>query len=198
MIAGLLLAGGRSSRFGSEKAVFALNGGLMMDAPLSALTEVCVSTAVSARPGSAASAEASRRGLTCLHDSAGTPEGPLAGVHAGLEWAIEHRADWLVTAPCDAPSVSVEILRALIKAGAGTTAAVARSPRGIEPLLALWPTKPSLSLITAVLEKGEHPPVRHLLDVLKAVETTGYDGLNVNTLAEIPAWAPKMRADRNK
>ena len=57
MIVGLLMAGGRSSRFGAEKAVFDLGAGLMMDGPLSALGAVCAATDAATRPGRQAAAK---------------------------------------------------------------------------------------------------------------------------------------------
>ncbi len=187
MIVGLLLAGGRSSRFGSEKAVFDLGSGLMMDGPLSALGSVCAATAVSARPGSCAQAQAERRGLPCLHDRPGDPVGPLAGLRVGLDWALAQGATWLMTAPCDSPRITPDDTRALASAVlGGAPAAIALSSRGPEPLLAIWPVSQGLRLVTAELDAGRHPPVRALLETLGAVAVAGYDGLNVNTPDDLP------------
>ncbi|QYF87379.1 molybdenum cofactor guanylyltransferase [Brevundimonas sp. PAMC22021] len=188
MIVGLLLAGGRSSRFGSEKAVFDLGSGLMMDGPLSALGSVCAATAVSARPGSGAQAQADMRGLPCLHDRPDDPEGPLAGFRVGLEWASAQGAAWLMTAPCDSPRISARDTHALLEAvRSGAGAAVALSPRGLEPLLAIWPASRSLDIVAAVLDAGRHPPVRTMLEMLDAVPVTGHDGLNVNRREDLHA-----------
>ncbi len=186
MIVGLLLAGGRSSRFGSEKAVFDLGAGLMMDGPLSALGAVCAATAVSARPGSGAETQARMRGLPCLHDRPGDPEGPLAGLRVGLEWAAARSAAWLLTAPCDSPRITTAYARDLAGSTSSTgLAAVALSPRGLEPLLAAWPVSQGLERIATELDAGRHPPVRVMLEALNAVTVPGYDGLNVNTPADL-------------
>jgi molybdopterin-guanine dinucleotide biosynthesis protein A len=187
VIVGLLLAGGRSSRFGPEKAVFELGSGLMMDGPLTALAAVCASTAVSARPGSGAAAQADMRGLPCLHDQPDDPEGPLAGLRVGLEWATAQGATWLMTAPCDSPRITPEDTRALEAAVRDRApAAVAVSPRGLEPLLAIWPVSQGLRLVAAELDGGQHPPVRALLETLGAAPVAGYDGLNVNSRDDLP------------
>ena len=186
MIVGLLLAGGRSSRFGSEKAVFDLGAGLMMDGPLSALGAVCAATAVSARPGSGAETQARMRGLPCLHDRPGDPEGPLAGLRVGLDWAAAQGAAWLMTAPCDSPGITTAYARDLAGSASSTgLAAIALSPRGPEPLLAVWPVSLSQERISVELDAGQHPPVRAILEALGARPFAGYDGLNVNTPADL-------------
>lgn len=186
MIVGLLLAGGRSSRFGSEKAVFEFGAGLMMDGPLSALDAVCAAIAVSARPGSGAETQARMRGLPCLHDRPGDPEWPLAGLRVGLDWAAAQGAAWLMTAPCDSPGITTAYARDLAGSASSTgLAAIALSPRGPEPLLAVWPVSLSQERISVELDAGQHPPVRAILEALGARPFAGYDGLNVNTPADL-------------
>lgn len=187
-IVGLLLAGGRSRRFGSEKAVFQWVGGLrLMDAPLAALDAVCDGVAVSAREGSAAAAHARALGLPVLTDPPDHAEGPLSGVLAGLSWAKRMGADWLVTAPCDAATLKTDTVRNLASAiRTGAPAAIASSPRGLEPLLAAWPVSEGLEKLGRLLDGGHHPAVRDVLADLAAVPVDGHDGINVNRLSDLP------------
>lgn len=104
-VAGLLLAGGRSRRFGSEKSVAPFGAGLLMDRPLAALNAVCGRVAVSVRRGSGADAHAAVLELPRLIDASDDPEGPLAGIRRGIDWAEEAGFDWLAVAPCDAPTL---------------------------------------------------------------------------------------------
>ncbi|HWA62876.1 MAG TPA: NTP transferase domain-containing protein, partial [Caulobacteraceae bacterium] len=53
-LAGLVIAGGRSNRFGAEKAVQLLKGRSLLEWAASALAEVCADVAVSARADSGA------------------------------------------------------------------------------------------------------------------------------------------------
>ena len=187
IVVGLLLAGGRSSRFGSEKAVFELQSGLaMMDAPLSALRSACVRVAVSARVGGGAEARARRLDLPILVDDPAHPEGPLAGVVAGLEWATGLGADWLVTAPCDAPTLTDRLVKELIaEVINGASAAVAVSDSSWEPLLAAWPVRRARLHLTTLLQQDRHPSVKSVLAELGALPVAGHDGVNVNRPSDL-------------
>lgn len=161
-LAGLVLAGGRSRRFGSEKAVALFRGRPMMDWPLAALAAVCEAVAVSARGESGAAAVARERGLAVLADGPAVPEGPLAGITAGVAWAREGGFSHLATLPCDTPGIGETVLRRLI-AEAGRGGAFAVTPGGAEPLVAVWP------VIRFPRPDGAHPPIQSLLHDLGAL-----------------------------
>ena len=74
MIAGLILAGGRSSRFGQEKALAELGGEPLIARVEKVLARGASPLAVSARTGSAAAAYAAQRRLACLPDAPGDVE----------------------------------------------------------------------------------------------------------------------------
>lgn len=186
--AGLLLAGGASSRFGAEKAVAPFGPGLVMDAPLQALAAICDLVAVSARPESGAAAIAQTCGYPVLHDAPGAPAGPLAGILEGLQWASGEGADVLLTAPCDAATLAAAPLSHLLaRARAADGAVAAVSERGLEPLIAAWPVVRGLKAVLAATTDGAHPAVRTVLDSLGLVTVGGFDGANANTRAELMA-----------
>ena len=192
---GLLLAGGRSRRFGSEKAVAPVGEGLMMDIPLTALRETCLAVAVSARAGSGAEARARELILACLLDDPDDAEGPLAGIRRGLDWAATHGFDWLAIAPCDAPTLDATQYQRLAEAvSSGATAAIGEGEAGLEPLVSLWPVAAGQVAVAAALAERDHPAIRAVLAALGAVPVrlTGYDGLNVNAPADLigrrPSW----------
>ena len=83
----MVLAGGRSTRFGGEKAVALLDGRPLLLWAVDRLRSTCADIAVNARPGTQTEALALAQGLPVLHDAPGDPDGPLAGVKAGLAWA---------------------------------------------------------------------------------------------------------------
>src|SRR5665213_575112 len=100
---GLVLAGGRSRRFGSEKAVATLGGRSLLDLAVARLARDCAEVAVNAPAGSAAAAQARALGRRLISDAAGDPDGPLSGIKAGLGWAAGQGVGHLAVIPCDAP-----------------------------------------------------------------------------------------------
>lgn len=162
-IVGLVLAGGRSRRFGSEKAIASYGGRLLLDRCLEPLA-VCRMRAVSAPRGSGAEARALELGLPVLADSPDDPDGPLAGVRAGLAWARQVGAGWLATTPCDTPDLPTDLVARLAEASADGPGAYAVSPDGRQPLCALWSA--DLLAPLAALIADTHPAVRDLQDRL--------------------------------
>ena len=157
-VGGLVLAGGRSSRFGAEKAVQTLGGITLLERSLAALNGVAEAVAVSARPGSGAAELARSRGLPLVADDPDHPSGPLAGIAAGLAWARAEGFDLLAALACDVPGVDAAILRRLVLPGGGYALADGR----IQSLCAVWPVT-ALDALTEALNGGDHPAVHEML-----------------------------------
>lgn len=160
-VGGMLLAGGQSRRFGAEKAVARFRERLMMDA-VSERFAPFAHFAISARPGSAAAARATRLRATLLNDDPSLPPGPLAGVLEGLKWAQGCNLDFLVTAPCDAPLLPTDLFARLLDAIGAAPAAFAVTSEGEHPLCAVWQVSLQTPLESA-LRSGVHPSVRSFL-----------------------------------
>ena len=159
---GVVLAGGRSSRFGSEKAAALLDGKPLLLHAHAALAGACDAVAVSAEPGSEAERLAAAVDLPVLQDAPGHPRGPLAGVAAGLAWAEAQGAEVLVLSPCDTPrmgAASVERLLAALGPEDDVAAAVAGDR--LHALCAVLRVA-SMRSLAAVLDRGEHPPLQTL------------------------------------
>jgi molybdopterin-guanine dinucleotide biosynthesis protein A len=190
-IYGLVLAGGRSSRFGREKAAAQLAGRPMIAWVLDVLIPSCVAVAVNARPGTQAAALGIAAGCKTLADDPSDPEGPLAGMRAGLVWAHAQSADALATAPCDTPFLPADLVARLFEGWTrGDGARVAVSTAGAAPLCALWPVAEALDLIGDTLAAGRHPPMRRVLEDLRALEVEFPDPRafdNLNTPADFEA-----------
>ena len=88
-LVGVVLAGGRSVRFGGEKAAALLRGTPLLLWAARRLARSCAAVAVNTRPGTQAESLAHAAGLPVLHDAPGDAAGPLSGVKAGLVWARE-------------------------------------------------------------------------------------------------------------
>lgn len=157
-IVGLVLAGGRSRRFGWEKAAVVVKGRPLLDAALAGLNG-SAALAVNAAMDSEAAKLAAARGLTVLPDGEGLPDGPLTGVLAGLEWARSRGAAWLATSPCDLAAPPTDLIARLAEIGGP---AYVLAPDGRHPLSALWPVG-LIDPLRAILTR-EHPPVRAVQD----------------------------------
>jgi molybdenum cofactor guanylyltransferase len=176
-IAGLVLAGGRSLRFGGQKALATLAGETLVARMARMFGRDCGSVAVS---GSEALLGP---GYPALPDPAGVPSGPLAGVLAGMRWGSSIGAEWLVTAPCDTPLLPDDFTRQLIDGAevAKADMAVFASDDGMHPLTAAWRTS-----LLPVLEKAlqaSHPPVHELAEQLGAarIAVASKHLININT-----------------
>lgn len=156
-IVGLVLAGGRSRRFGWEKAVVVVQGQPMIAGAVAALSPAVGAVAINAPEDSGAAAFARAAGLEAIADPPGLPDGPLSGVLAGLRLARDHGRAWLATTPCDLPFFESRVVTRLAEAGAG---ARAEDPTGPQPLCALWPVSLE-SWLAERLARG-HPPVHRL------------------------------------
>jgi molybdopterin-guanine dinucleotide biosynthesis protein A len=163
VIVGLVLAGGRSERFGAEKAMARLGGRPLIAIAEARLAADCYPLAVSARPGSGAAAWAQAAGHTVLHDHADDADGPLAGVKAGLTWAKSLGATHMATLPCDTPHAPADITRRLLASMGAAFLAVAETEDGVHPLCALWRTE-ALAPLTLAMAGGAHPSVYGFAD----------------------------------
>ncbi len=192
-VAGVVIAGGRSVRFGGEKAVAMLFGVPLLMWAVRRLQRTCPVVAVNARPGTQAEALALAAGLPVLHDREGDPLGPLAGVKVGLQWARELGARALAVSPCDVPSLPEELFPRLLEA-AGDGAAMAETVDGNQPLCAVWPVS-ALPQLTEALAGGRHPATWRLLEQLGARHvffSTPESFANINTPADLAALSNSL------
>jgi molybdopterin-guanine dinucleotide biosynthesis protein A len=195
MVNGLILAGGRSRRFGAEKAAAQLGGVSLLERACAQLGGTCDQVAVSAPAGGEAERLAVRLGLVRLEDPPGSPRGPLSGVLAGLHWT-RGVGELLLTAPCDAPLLPQDLAERLLAAIGAAPAAVARSPGGLQPLCAIWRTM-MIRPLQAALADGLHPPAHRILADANAVIVDFPDEaafLNVNTPEDFAEAERRLKA----
>ncbi|MBL0713459.1 MAG: molybdenum cofactor guanylyltransferase [Desulfosarcina sp.] len=153
---GVILAGGRNSRFGGrEKALIPLAGKPMIDHIIKALDglfdEIII---VSNRPQLLADRDATI--VTDLLDA----ESPLAGIHAGLFYS--HGDDVFITA-CDTPLLRPALIATLLEARQpGIDLVVPETQSGLEPLCAIYAQR-CLAPIENRLRRGDYR-IRRFLD----------------------------------
>lgn len=193
-IAGLVLAGGRSSRFGGEKAAARLGERTLLQLALDRLARDCSPVAVSAASGSQAEQIARAWGAAVVHDPDSAPSGPLAGIAAGLAWARAHGRTLVAILPCDAPLLPEDLVRRLkgnLAPGAG--GAVARTPDGLQSLCLVLRTELAAPL-ASILAEGRHPAVHDWLAEIHAREAAFPDAAaftNVNAQSDLDAIASR-------
>lgn len=107
---GAVLAGGRSTRFGSDKALARMaDGRIMLDHAVAALGAHVEEVVVCGRVAD---------GNTGLADRPEPDMGPLGGLNAALHHAAAHGFDAVLTTGCDMPAYPADLAGALIGSGA--------------------------------------------------------------------------------
>jgi molybdopterin-guanine dinucleotide biosynthesis protein A len=156
-ISGLILAGGRGVRLGLPKATALLEGEPLVLRPLRVLWEVSEEVIV------AHGGRENRRGLEGIVGDAvlvsDEEVGPLGGLVAGLRSCT---GQWVVVAPCDAPLVSCELYRELLRAARGHDAAVPRVAGREVPVVAAYHREATLAAGLQALGEGERAMYRLL------------------------------------
>lgn len=113
-VAGFVLAGGRSTRMGRDKALLLLEGKTLIERAVAKLGNVCSTVAI------AGGAE----NLAKYGRIMGDPMpgcGPLGGLVAALE---STESEWNIFLPVDAPLITVGFVRSLAERCLASTAAV--------------------------------------------------------------------------
>lgn len=155
-----ILAGGRSSRFGSDKARAPLHGTPLLAAVAQTFSERGHAITVVAREAD----EYADLGLRTIADRA-PGLGPLAGLQAALEDRVQH--GWLALVSCDWAGLNAEWLDVLRAHVAPERSAVAFHDDRWQPLLALYHTR----LRDRVGQRLQAGP-RSLHGLLEACEAT--------------------------
>ena len=190
--AGLVLAGGRSTRFGGEKAVAALRGRPLMIWCADALAGACAAVAINARHDGGAETLANALELEVIFDNPAHPAGPLAGVAAGLTWARARGFDGLVTLPCDTPMAGSDELKRLVATLGEHPAAYAVAAGRAQGLCTAWRVSLAKPLNDR-LAGGEHPAVHKWLDEIGATQVAFEDPApfrNINAPEDLVAIEP--------
>jgi molybdopterin-guanine dinucleotide biosynthesis protein A len=150
----IVLAGGRSSRFGADKLAAAVGGGTLLDAAIRGMAAVAIDIVVVRAPGGARDA-AEPGAVRSVED----PEpfgGPLVGLLAGLEAVRQPIA---VVAGGDMPDLSPEVLAMMLRtlhAADDAIGAVILERRGRpEPLPAVVRVGPATDAARRLLGDGE-------------------------------------------
>ena len=127
---GFILAGGRSSRMGTDKAFLKLGNHTLLESAISVICSVSPDVAIVGDPDNF-----SAYGTVIEDIYRGA--GPLAGIHAALQYSS---ADLNLVIAVDLPFVSTELLGFLFATAEATDAVVTvpRTVSGFQPLCAVY------------------------------------------------------------
>jgi molybdenum cofactor guanylyltransferase len=171
-IAGFILAGGRSSRMGRDKAALEINGVTMIDRAIELIRRVDVEPAVVGSFGDSPR----ELGVRVISD-----EWPAAGPLGGILTALrDSRARWNLVLACDMPYLTVAWLEFLLTRARASPAdaVVPMNERGAEPMCAMY-NKSGEGAIRAALEGGIRKVTDGLsklrIEYLEPEEWKGFD-----------------------
>jgi molybdopterin-guanine dinucleotide biosynthesis protein A len=197
-VTGIILAGGESRRMGRNKAFLPWGDTTLIEHVIERLRPVTDELIVAVRD-----ARAFRR-LKARVVEDGVPDAhALGGLYTGLRAARHERC---FVCACDTPFVSPGLVSALIRLSAGYDVAIARSPRGLEPLHAVYVRSSTLPAIEEQFRQrvGDLRVLVSTLRVrivegttLRRLDPTGACFVNLNTEADYAmAAAARLRRKR--
>lgn len=177
-VLGAVLAGGRSSRFGSDKALALANGKALLDHAIETLRHVTTHVVVCGRAWP---------GAVTVTDRPASDMGPLAGLNAALHYARSNGFNWVLSLACDTPFVAPALLSDI---------AARRQATFVEqhPVIALWPAHAGAALDQMLASNGRHS-LRVFAQAIGAVPLAVTDAIaNFNFAQDLDQWLAASRA----
>lgn len=172
-ILGAVLAGGRSSRFGGDKAEALLGGRTLLDHAIAALTPHSDAVAVCGRDVP---------GTLSLGDRPGPGLGPLGGLNAALHHAAAEGFFGVLSTGCDMPRFPATLAAALIGAGPAVLAG--------QQLAGFWPAALGAALDRHLAATDDRSIAGWLRMIApRFVDLPGPPLPNINTAADLIAFA---------
>ena len=202
MVTGVIIAGGRSSRFGgADKAVAELAGTPMIrrvaDRLVDVVDELVVNCRVDQRDAVAAAIDGYERRVVFAVDE-DPDRGPMAGIRTGLRAA---GSEYAAVVSCDMPFVDPSFLEYLVDRAGGHDAAVPRPDEWFQTTQAVYRADAMADACDAALARGESKIVEPLFEldyvVVDADEIRRHADPdtfeNLNTREEFEAAAERLR-----
>ena len=164
---GAILAGGRSSRFGSDKALATLDGQTLLDHALAALRPHCDAAIVVGRSEGIA-------------DWPRPDMGPLGGIAAALIHAADHGYDQLLTAPVDCVRLPAD-LRAILEPAPAFLAS--------QPVIGLWPVAGLGALRDVLMDESDLAVRAYARRIAARAVASDFVPPNINSVADLDRLA---------
>ena len=172
MILGVVLAGGRSTRFGSDKAQAHWRGQSLLTHAVDQLSGWCEQVVIAGRGQGPA---------PCIPDWPAPGMGPLAGVAAGLHCARDAQFSAILTCGVDSLGLPADLPALLAPMPAHLAA---------QPVVGLWPMTAASTLEAILTGDGRHS-MRAFAEAIGArAVTLDSPPANINTPADLAALDP--------
>lgn len=149
MILGAVLAGGLSSRFGSDKALAEIDGRTLISLAVDALSGWCEHVVVTGRETAPA---------PTLPDWPRAGLGPLGGVAAAMHHALDEGYDAVMTCGVDAGLLPDDLLAVLGQAPAYLVQ---------QPVIGIWPVS-AMPALEAILQGTQSHSMRRFAEAIGA------------------------------
>lgn len=197
--AGIILAGGRSSRMGgAEKSLATLGGRPLIAHAIDRLRPQVSWLALNANGDPRRFGDL---GLPVLADGIPDFPGPLAGILAGMRWAAVHGCETVASVAVDTPFFPTDLVARLSAARAHPSngPALAASGGRLHPVFGLWPVALADDL-DAFLRKGETFRVGEFARRCACIAVPFDEGpadpfFNVNRLEDLAVARARMDED---
>jgi molybdopterin-guanine dinucleotide biosynthesis protein A len=169
MILGVVLAGGQSTRFGSDKALAELGGHTLLARAVDALSGWCEYVVVAGRETAPA---------PCIPDWPHPQMGPLGGIAAGLRLARDEDYASVLTLGVDSLGLPENLPELLAAAPAYLES---------QPVVGHWPTGAVDAIETLLLADGKHSMLAFAEAIGATAVKISAKPANINTPADLTA-----------
>ncbi|MEO6152927.1 MAG: molybdenum cofactor guanylyltransferase [Croceibacterium sp.] len=177
MILGIVLAGGQSTRFGSDKALAELAGHTLLARAFDTLTGFCELVVIAGRergPGH------------CIPDWPQPGMGPLAGIAAGLHLARDDGYASVLTCGVDSVGLPDDLLELL---GPGP------AYLADQPVVGHWPVGTVTAIEALLSSDAKHSMLAFAGAIGATAVNIGAKPANINTPADLAALGAVMEQD---
>lgn len=142
-ITGIILAGGKSKRMGTDKGLLPYKGKLLISYSIDLLSQFCSPILISTN-----SSDYDSLGYQTVNDIHKN-KGPISGLYSCL---LQSKSKINICLPCDTPDLSPNIIERLIEESDGNTCIVPFT-NAPEPLISLYPSS-IIETLGKMLEQG--------------------------------------------
>ncbi len=161
-VTGVVIAGGKSSRFGQDKALFNYRGLTLVEQAINTIKPHCSRLAINTNKPEAFAP----LGLECIIDI--LPDaGPLSGIHTALSYAGEGK---VVVIACDTPHIPTELYGTLLEQITNHDLAMPVHKGFIETMCAVYSSRCLPSIEVAIKTKQYR-----ILDAIKPLRAKFID-----------------------